>query len=414
MLTTCPECQLPVSDKAITCPHCGYPLKPDSTKTIKKHSCTSTRRKKRLPNGFGQITKISKKNLRNPYRAMVTVAKTDEGRPVQKLLKPRAYFPTYNDAYSALLEYNRNPYNLLIDPTVEDVYKLWREDFLKKPKAAHTVCNYDAPWHYCSSVYSLPIRQLKPAHIKRCIDPGDDAPEVPRSIKRTIKILFNVLLDYAVENEYADRNCARSFKLPEEISMEISEKRREHSSFTDDEMKLLWKNKKDEDVQTILIQCYTGLRPGELCSVLISNIDFEKNIIVAGMKTKAGKGRTIPMHPDILPFVKAKYQTSQEFGIDKLITTLYKNKGNRVPMTYASYNYRFDQTLKMCGIVSEHRPHDPRKQFVTMAKKYKLEDYAIKRIVGHAIDDITEAIYTDRSTDWLKEEIYKIPCKMYE
>lgn len=28
MLTQCLECELPVSDKANACPHCGYPLKP--------------------------------------------------------------------------------------------------------------------------------------------------------------------------------------------------------------------------------------------------------------------------------------------------------------------------------------------------------------------------------------------------
>lgn len=26
MLKKCPECDLQVSDKALTCPHCGYPL----------------------------------------------------------------------------------------------------------------------------------------------------------------------------------------------------------------------------------------------------------------------------------------------------------------------------------------------------------------------------------------------------
>jgi Uncharacterised protein family UPF0547 len=32
-LIKCPECQLQVSDKAIICPHCGYPL---DTKVIKQ------------------------------------------------------------------------------------------------------------------------------------------------------------------------------------------------------------------------------------------------------------------------------------------------------------------------------------------------------------------------------------------
>ncbi|WP_366525888.1 zinc-ribbon domain-containing protein, partial [uncultured Parasutterella sp.] len=26
MLIKCPECELQVSDKAATCPHCGYPM----------------------------------------------------------------------------------------------------------------------------------------------------------------------------------------------------------------------------------------------------------------------------------------------------------------------------------------------------------------------------------------------------
>lgn len=43
-----------------------------------------------------------------------------------------------------------------------------------------------------------------------------------------------------------------------------------------------------------------------------------------------------------------------------------------------------------------------------MAKKYQMDEYAIKRIVGHDIKDITEKIYTKRDIEWLKEEIEKI------
>jgi integrase len=46
--------------------------------------------------------------------------------------------------------------------------------------------------------------------------------------------------------------------------------------------------------------------------------------------------------------------------------------------------------------------------FITMAKKAGLDEYAIKYIVGHAILDLTERVYTQRSKEWLKEEIEKI------
>jgi Fanconi anemia group M protein len=55
-----------------------------------------------------------------------------------------------------------------------------------------------------------------------------------------------------------------------------------------------------------------------------------------------------------------------------------------------------------------HLPHDPRKHFVTMAKKYGVDEYAVKRLIGHAIDDLTEKVYTERDINWLREEIAKI------
>lgn len=86
MLFKCPECDLQVSDKAISCPHCGHPLKAGASRVRE-----STKRH-RLPNGFGQIVKIKRGNLRNPYRASITVGKNPKnGRPIVKLLKPKAY-----------------------------------------------------------------------------------------------------------------------------------------------------------------------------------------------------------------------------------------------------------------------------------------------------------------------------------
>ena len=94
MLIKCPECELQVSDKAVSCPHCGYPMQ-SSAKSRKPRNKNNKRR--RLPNGFGQISEIKNRNLRNPFRAMVSVGKAENGRPICKPLKPESYFPTYND-----------------------------------------------------------------------------------------------------------------------------------------------------------------------------------------------------------------------------------------------------------------------------------------------------------------------------
>lgn len=55
-----------------------------------------------------------------------------------------------------------------------------------------------------------------------------------------------------------------------------------------------------------------------------------------------------------------------------------------------------------------HRPHDGRIQFVTMAKRAGVDEYVIKRIVGHYIDDVTKKSYTKRDVEWLRTELEKI------
>lgn len=56
----------------------------------------------------------------------------------------------------------------------------------------------------------------------------------------------------------------------------------------------------------------------------------------------------------------------------------------------------------------QHRTHDGRMHFITQAKKYGVDEYAIKYIVGHVITDVTEKVYTKREIEWLKTEIEKI------
>ena len=67
----CPECELQVSDKALSCPHCGYPIQDTPTKTSKKKKT----KRRRLPNGFGSITKLDSNKYRKPFLARITVGK---------------------------------------------------------------------------------------------------------------------------------------------------------------------------------------------------------------------------------------------------------------------------------------------------------------------------------------------------
>jgi integrase len=50
----------------------------------------------------------------------------------------------------------------------------------------------------------------------------------------------------------------------------------------------------------------------------------------------------------------------------------------------------------------EHHPHETRHTFITKVKKFKMDEYILKRIVGHSIPDITENVYTHREFEELR------------
>lgn len=389
MLITCPECKLQVSDKAAFCPHCGYPF---SDVPLRRAS----RARKRLPNGFGQITKLTGKNLRNPYRAMVTVGKTPEGRPISKLLRPNAYFKTYNDAYAALVEYNKNPYDFTKDITVNELFEKWMAQYEAHPDR---IVSTKSAWKYCHEIYNLTVRELRPRHIKYVLENG--TVKMRGTIKRPtpstqniLKDVFNMMLDMAIEYDLVERNVSRELKGSRIKTSGEQSKKFPHKAFSDKEFEDMKRRSETGDLlaASVLIQCYTGFRPTELLNMKKSKVDLDNWSIREGMKTENGKDRIVPIHPAIRELIKRIYDIPSES--DRLFFW-YKN--------YDKYRYEFQ------NMFPDHRPHDPRKHFATMAKKANVNEYAIKRIMGHRIEDITESVYTERDLSWLQMEISKIP-----
>ena len=410
MIIKCIECGLQVSDKAILCPHCGFPMQPNA---VGKY----TRKKKgrpKLPNGFGQISEIKNRNLRNRFRVMVTVGKTSEGKPISKLLKPNAYFKTYNEAYEALVEYNKNPYDLNTSSiTMTELYEKWSKEYLKTV-ATSKVRSIQSAWNYCSVLYEMRVADVRAKHLKKCIDGASREGkgkiiQASANTKSRIKSIFNLMFDYANENDLVEKNYARTFNVSDKILKEVEEVKRGHISFTDKEMEILWKNvDKIPYVDVILIQCYSGWRPQELGLIELNRVDLNNWVFAGGMKTDAGMNRLVPIHSKIRPLIKKRYEEAININSKYLINCTDSQRKNDIKMTYDKYRHRFRSIRDKLNLNPEHRAHDPRKQFITMAKRYNLDEYAIKYIAGHRISDITEKIYTDRTVQWLKDEMEKI------
>lgn len=372
----------------------------------------------RLPNGFGQISEIRSRNLRKPFRVLVTVGHTNDGKTITRPLRPVAYFATYNEAYQALVKYNAHPFDLSNNTTMQDLYESW-VDSRKSKVDASTLARYRTAWAYSSSIHSMLVRDVHISHLRDCIENGTithaGKTRTPQNnAKDSMKTLYNLLFDYAVTMEIVDKNYARMFT----VDSGYVRKPNTHIAYTPEELSILWDSlDKHPIIDMILIQCYAGWRPGEMCDLKLSNIDLDQGVMVGGLKTKAGINRTVPIHPRIFSLVKARYEKAFAESSPYLFFTYRQKasgpkhpKGEIMKITYASYQTQLiKEVIPLLSLNSAHKGHDGRVTFVTMAKSANLDEFAIKRIVGHHIDDLTERVYTERSISWLKSELEKIP-----
>lgn len=375
----------------------------------------------KLPNGYGSVTKLSGKR-RKPWLARVTLGWiTDEaaGKTVQNRI-PLGTFATKKEALQALAEYGANPYDIKNDTlTLADLYQKWTAAYFPTLESDSSSRTIISAWRYCHAIHGMRVKDLRARHIKGIIEDGYIIPDrgknagqkVPASpgTKSRIKSMFNLMLDYALEYELVDRNYARTFDLSNDIIKEKEEATRGHINFTDAEMQILWNNLESiRFVDWILIQCYMGWRPQELALLEIKNVDLENWTITGGMKTDAGKHRTVPIHSRIKDLVRKNYEYALNLKSDRLFNDPEAVKGG-MKITYDKYAGRFEKVMSVLNLRSDHRPHDPRTTFVTMAKKAEVDEYVIKRLAGHKITDITEAIYTKRDIEWIRTELEKMP-----
>ncbi len=408
MLITCPECDLCLSDKALACPHCGFPM----TGEVKpKQVAKKPRKRRRLPNGFGQISEVKNRNLRRPFRVSVTVGFSENGKPICKPLKPKSYFETYNEAYQALIEYNKDPYDLDKFITMDELFEEWLK--IRCKGDSDTITTYRARWRYISSIHSIPAKTIRVRHLVSALEEGyimkgDTKNPIPRTVKPAIKSMLNLLFDYAVQNEITDRNYARLFAIDQKDGSTEVEK--EHIPYTDQEIELLWEHKDAYPIATItLIQIYSGWRPQELMNLKLTDVDLANKTFTGGLKTRSGRNRVVPIHSRIYDMVVDWYRKSTEVHCKYLFSTPETKTSSRY--TYYVYNRyvrQFEKMREELNIDPRHRPHDGRVQFVTMAKRAGVDEYVIKRIVGHYIDDVTEKSYTKRDVEWLRTELEKI------
>ena len=350
----------------------------------------------KLPNGFGSVHKLTG-NRRKPWRARKTVGWDFD--PVKKKAKQKyitiGYYTTQKDAIQALADYNANPYDISTNSiTFEEVYQRWSEEHFKViVKSAQRT--WKSAFTYCEPLYKMQMRDIRVSHLEQTIKNAD----VGDNTKGRMKSLFNMMYKYCMKHEIVDKDYAQlcdSVKKPKPEIVRVP--------FSDEEIQKLWDNIQFPFVDMVLIGIYSGFRPQELAILKVADVDFNNNTIMGGLKTDAGKNRLVPIHPIILDLVRKNYDNAKTMNSDYLFNDENGQQGTW--LTYDKYRGRWKKIMKKLEM--DHKPHDTRHTFITKAKNANMNEYILKLIVGHEVQDITEKVYTHRTLEDLQKEMLKI------
>ena len=387
-LFTCPECNHTVSDRAFSCPGCGYPVSGSAPVMLCNEPFVPVKKKqtrRKLPNGYGSIKKLSG-NRRNPYAAYPTTAGATTG-PSGKHPPAIGYFKDWHSAYAALQEYQKTPYDpRMRNSTFEEVYTLFYRSKFENPRKELSLSAkqaYESAFKNCASLHRMRFQDVRKQEMQDVLDNCD----LGYSSICNLKKLFSQMYRYAMENDITEKNYAQFVTNNHEDDTEKGE------PFSPEELRLLWKNKKDPSVQMILILIYTGFR---IKAFETMEINEEELYFKGGVKTAAGKGRIVPFHEAIRSYALNFRKNFPNYTAANFRKTYFYPTMDRLGITYAENG-------------KKHTPHDCRHTFSWLCDKYKVDEVSKHFLMGHSLGkDVEKAVYGHRTLDELRTEINKI------
>jgi integrase len=329
-----------------------------------------------MSNGFGGIVKLGG-NRRKPYGARVTVT-WKEGKQKYKYI---GYFETPKEALAALVDYNRDPYDLESTAlTFADMFERWKAS--KEDEMTRTnLMAYEAAFNNSKALHNLEFVKIRAEHLKKCMKECSKS----HATKSKMKQLWNQMYNYAVENDLKVTNYSQFVKLKADAP-------KDKKIFTATEVTELW-NRQSDVVEITLILLYTGLRVGELLEIELENVHLEDRYMIGGLKTDAGRNRVIPIHERVVPFIERRLATNNKY--------LVEFEGHK-------YSYNTFRTHWKQEFGTKHNCHDTRKSCISFLHEKEVPIETIRVIVGHAQKGVTEQRYLKKSIESLVKAINKL------
>ena len=350
-------------------------------------------------NGSGSIVRRKYANG-TVYVAYAPAEYIETGGSVRPYRQKLGRFERKADARAVLDDYLKHPtskYNY----TLRNVYEEWKAisfaDIQKQTQTNYTTC-----WDkICAckdpAIADKSLREITTGEMRKVLDyytSGKECRPLSKSYITKIKALLTQLYNYAMENKIIDRNYASLVKIPK---METSKAR----AFTDLEFAKLEKHWQEvPGGDACLVLCYTGFRVTEFCELTIFSYDSKERTLTGGIKTEAGRGRIVPVHPKIQPIIEQWCAASKG--------PLYP-RSSGMPHTKDTFlRTVWRPCMDALGLPNDLTPHSARHTCGTRLSAAGAATEDIKAIMGHTDYSMTANVYINQDISTLRASMNKV------
>lgn len=361
----CKKCKKEIPEDSKYCNLCG--AKQQYERAVRKRGT-----------GLGSVFK----DKNGTWIAECTIGWDDNNGKLARVRRKKRGFATKAEALAYLPELRQELPRQDMNVKFKDLYAKWLDGHTEKVTQSTINC-YKSAYKYFSGLYYAEVAKIRTEHLQKCID---ECPHGKRT-KENMKALGTSLWRYAMQLDIVDRNYAEYIYIKKE---EEAEK----IAFSKDQLALMWANVETvPNLKYVLLLCYTGMRISEMTGALTENYNPEEGYFVTGVKTDAGKNRTITISPKIRPFFS-------EFGKSKHLFTELSAKKFRTTVYYPALKAIDLDPLDEEG---EHiyTPHCCRHTFATLMKNVPAPPTDKQKLIGHSKFEMT-AHYTHTDIESLK------------
>ena len=368
------KCAREIPEDAVFCPYCG------------RKQLRPKRKTKSRGNGLGTVYKKGDK-----WIAVKTVGwivdplppdASEDALPHKRRQTVQRSFSTRKDALAALpfmTAADRHPRAGTATQrkgtaiTLQELYDQWEPTH---QKSQSTMNCYRAGFRLFAPLWSVKLEDLDIDDLQDCLDDSDAGKRTRQNAKAVLGLVYK----YGIPRDAVpkDRNLAQFLRItdPGESS------KKPGLSLAELDLVRAAAEGGDPVARIVLCHCYLGFRPSALLQLTASDYDPERRCFVGGIKTEAGKGRTVTVSPKIQAHVDALRDISGGGYI-------FGRSG--AALNLSDYRALFYELLDRLGIQNpvdeqgRHRltPHSCRHTFATLLKRAKGADADKLALIGH-------------------------------